>query len=114
MNYHKCKACHKGLVNERIAERRVQYATTMLQRYPEPKDWERVRFSDEVHFGWGLEGAISIIRKPGQRYCHDCIKKKPQPEEKDKRRIHCWAVVGHNSKSDIYFYDSGSLNGKMK
>lgn len=77
MNYHTCIACHKGLVNERIAERRVQYATTMLQRYPEPKDWERVRFSDEVHFGWGLEGAIRIIRKPGQRCCHDCIQEKP-------------------------------------
>lgn len=53
MNYHKCIACRKGWVNEHLAERRVQYATTMLQRYPEPKDWQRVRFSDEVYFGWG-------------------------------------------------------------
>ena len=56
MNYHKCIACRKGWVNERHAERRVQYANTMLQRYPEPKDWQRVRFGDDVHFGWGLKG----------------------------------------------------------
>ena len=114
MNYHKCIACCKGWVNERLAERRVQYANTMLQRYLEPKDWQRVRFSDEVHFGWGLEGSVRIIRKPGQRYCHDCSQEQPQPEEKDKRRLHCWAAVGHNFKSDIYFYDSGNPNGKMK
>lgn len=28
----------------------------MLQRYPEPKDWQRVRFSDEVQFGWPWRG----------------------------------------------------------
>ena len=86
----------------------------MLQRYPKPKYWQRVRFSNEVHFHWGPEGAIRIIRKPGQRYCHDCIQEQPQPEEKDKRRIHCWATVGHNFKPDMYFYDSGNPNGKMK
>lgn len=51
MSYHKCTACRKGWVNERLAERRVQYASTMLQRYPEPKDWQRVKFSNEVYFG---------------------------------------------------------------
>ncbi len=57
-NYHKYIACRKGWVNERLAERRVQYANTMLPRYSEPKDWQRVRFSDEVNFGWGPEGAM--------------------------------------------------------
>lgn len=51
MSYHKCTARRKGWVNERLAERRVQYASTMLQRYPEPKDWQRVKFSNEVYFG---------------------------------------------------------------
>lgn len=60
MSHHKCIACRKGWVNKGLAERRVQYATTMLQSYPEPKDWQRVRFSDDVHFGWGPEGAIRI------------------------------------------------------
>lgn len=73
-NHHKCR---EGWVNGRLAEHRVQYAITMLQRYPEPNDWQRVRFSDEDHFGWGPEGAIHIIRKPGQRYCHDCIQEQP-------------------------------------
>ena len=86
----------------------------MLQRYPELKDWQRLRFSDSVHFSWGPEGDIRIIRKPGQCYCHGCIEEQPEPEEKDKRRMHCWAAVGPNFRSDIYFYDYGTPNGKMK
>lgn len=61
MSYHKCTACRKGWVNERLAERRVQYASTMLQRYPEPKDWQRVKFSNEVYFGLGPERAIVSV-----------------------------------------------------
>lgn len=48
--YHKCIACRKGWVNDRLVERCVHYANTMLQRYPEPKERQRVRFSNEVHF----------------------------------------------------------------
>ncbi len=55
-----------------------------------------------------------MTRKPGQQYYHDCIQERPQPKEKNKRGIHCWAAVGHNFKSDIYFYDSSNPNGKMK
>ncbi len=45
----------------------------MLERYPNPEDWDHVRFSDEVHFGWGPQGKLRVIRKPGQRYCFDCV-----------------------------------------
>lgn len=31
----------------------------MLDRYPQPEDWYRVRFSDEAHFGYGPEGQLS-------------------------------------------------------
>lgn len=51
MEYHKCIACRRGWVNEKTRKDRLEYATVMLQRYPNPKDWYRVRFSDEVHFG---------------------------------------------------------------
>ena len=80
----------------------------------EPKAWQHIRFSDEAHFCWGPEGAIRVIQKLKQRYYHDCIQERPKPEEKDKKRIHCWAAVGHDFKSDIYFYDSGNLNWKIK
>lgn len=114
MNYHKCIACRKEWVKKSLAERQVQYANTMLQRYPEPKDWQTVRFSDEVHFGWGPEGSVRIIRKLGQRYCHVCIQGQPQLEEKNKTRLHCWVAVGYNFKFDIYFYDCDNPNGKTK
>jgi hypothetical protein len=86
----------------------------MLERYPRPKDWHHVRFSDEVHFGWGPQGKILIIRKPGMRYCQDCIQEEAQPAEKDRKRFHCWAAIGYNFKSLIHFYNvPGNTNGKM-
>ncbi|KAF1934605.1 hypothetical protein EJ02DRAFT_471768 [Clathrospora elynae] len=45
----------------------------MLEKYPKPEDWQHVRFSDKVHWSIGPEGKLQIIRKPGERYCSDCI-----------------------------------------
>jgi|SRR5450432_2893682 hypothetical protein len=89
MAYHKCIACKKGWVNRQTAEKRVEHARIMLERYPRPEDWHHVRFSDKVHFGWGLQGKILIIRKPGIRYCQNGIQEEAQPAEKDKKRFHC-------------------------
>ena len=37
-----------------------------------------------------------------------------KPEERDKKRHHCWAAVGHDFKSDMCFYEvPGNTNGKM-
>jgi len=114
LEYHKCIACRKGWVNKATASKRVEHARIMLERYPDPKDWYEIRFSDEVHFGWGPQGNLLIIRKPGMRYCQDCIQEASEPAEKDKKRFHCWAAIGYNFKSDIYFYNvSGNTNGKM-
>ena len=114
MEYHKCIACRRGWVNEKTAKDRLNWATTMLQKYPHPEDWHRVRFSDEVHFGYGTQDKLRIIRKAGMRYCQDCIEEIHEPSEKDKKRYHCWAAVGHNFKSDIHFYEvPGNTNGKM-
>lgn len=86
----------------------------MLDKYPCPEDWHRVRFSDEVHFGYGAQDKLNIIRKPGMRYCQDCVQEVDEPAEKYKKLYHCWAAVGHNFKSDIYFYNvPGNTNGKM-
>ena len=86
----------------------------MLEKYDSPEDWYIVRFSDEVHFGWGPQGKLRIIRTPGQRYCSDCIQYKDQPTETDKKRFHCWAAVGWNFKSPIHFNNvPGNTNGKM-
>ncbi len=43
----------------------------MLDKYPQPEDWHRVRFSDEVYFGYGTQDKLRIIRKAGVRYCQN-------------------------------------------
>ena len=86
----------------------------MLNNYPEKEDWYRVRFSDEVHFGCSSKGKLPIIRKPGQRYCQDCVQEEHMPDEKNKKRHNDWAAAGPDLKSFIHFYDvSGNKNGKM-
>ena len=77
--------CQRGWQSPKSAANRVEYATVMLQRHPEPEDWDRVRFSDEVHFGWGAQRQLRIIRKPGERYCITCIQHKEKPKAKDEK-----------------------------
>ena len=114
MDYHKCIACRKGWVNEKTRKLRMKWSDAMLSRYPNAEDWKQVRFSDEVHFGWGPQGKLRIIRRLGERYCHDCIQEADEPDEAVKKRHHCWAAAGHDFKSDIYFYRvPGNSNGKM-
>src|SRR5438045_4176146 len=62
---------------------------------PSPEDWHHVCFSDEVHFGWGPQGQLIIIWRPGMRYCQDCIQEEEQPVEKDKKQLHCWVAIGY-------------------
>jgi hypothetical protein len=91
MDYHKCIACQRGWVNPKTAKNRVNFSTVMLERYPLPVDWYRVRFSNECHYGWGDQQKLRIIRKPGQRYCYSCIQQRDEPAEKDRKRYHSWA-----------------------
>lgn len=51
INFRRCLECQKQYVSPRLAEQRVEYARTMVERYPQPEDWHQVRFSDEAHFG---------------------------------------------------------------
>lgn len=116
LDYGKHLACMKGWLSESAKKRSVEWATFMKARYHKPEDRYRVRFSDEVHFGYGSEGQLQIIRKPGIRYCFGCLQHSAPPpsEEKDRKRKHCWAAVGYNFKLDIIFYDvPENRNGKM-
>lgn len=86
----------------------------MLKKYLRKEDWRRVRFSDEVYFGLGAQGRLMIIRKAGIRHCPDCIQEEREPQEADKKKLHAWAAVGYNFKSDLVFYDIPTNNkGKM-
>lgn len=114
LDYHKCIECRKGWVNKATATRRKEYAEVMYSRYPHQEDWHHVRFSEKIHIGQGPQGKLRIIRKPGERYCTNCIQHANRPEEKDKKKLHCWAAVGHSFKSPLLFYDTASnSNGKM-
>lgn len=86
----------------------------MLAAYSEPEDWYWVWFSNEVRFGYGSQGKLHIIRKPGERYCQNCIQKANKLDKKNKKCHHCWAAIRHNFKSNIYFYEvSTNSNGKI-
>jgi transposase len=63
--YKKCIACRKSYVDPKLASKRIKYARDMLNKYPRPEDWRRVRFSDKCHFGLGPQGNLLIIRKRG-------------------------------------------------
>ena len=114
LKYRKCIACEKGFVSPVNAKRRLQAAKTALSFRPRPEDWRDIRWSDEAHVGLSPEGRVRIIRKPGERYCPDCIhhkEKELDPELREK--YHIWAAVGYDFKSQLVFYDAGNSNGKM-
>jgi hypothetical protein len=82
---------------------------------PNPEDWRNVRFSDEVHCRVGPQGRLRITRKPGERYCGDCIQEQlNRDDERDWETCHIWGAVGYNFKSDLTFYNTpGNKNGKL-
>lgn len=114
LDYWKCVACTRGWVSHDQAQRRKEYAEVMKQRYPTKEDWYLVRFSDEVHFGFGPQGKILIFRKPGQRYCSSCIQEREEPSEADLKRLHAWGAAGHGFKSDLEFYTIPPKEGTLK
>jgi hypothetical protein len=62
----KCIACQKQWVNKSTALHRKEWSKVTLERHPKPEDWHNIRFSDEVHWGFGPHGSICITRKPGE------------------------------------------------
>jgi hypothetical protein len=115
MDHYKCIACSKGWISGNLAPKRKEWAEVMLRKYPEPEQWRCVWFSDEVHWSVGPEGKVRIIRKPGERYCANCIQHTfDRSDEKQRNECqHSWAAVGYNFKSDLFFHTTNNKNGKM-
>lgn len=115
LGYRKCIACEKGFVSPLNAERRVKAAQTALCYRPRPEDWRDIRWSDEVHFGKTAQGKVRIIRKPGERYCPDCIHYAEEDNDHDiQERYHVWGAIGYGFKSEMQFYEvPTNTNGKM-
>jgi hypothetical protein len=74
-----------------------------------------VRFSDEVHCSVVPQGKLRIIRRPGERYCANCIQEQlNRDDEREWESSHIWAAVGYDFKSDLTFYNTpGNRNGKL-
>jgi hypothetical protein len=83
----------------------------MLDAYPQADDWKAVRFSIELHFGFGLDGKMRLIPRPGERVCEACSTKPEADWPRDLRKAHAWVAVGYGFKSEAVFYeDSTSPN----
>ncbi|KAK6363297.1 hypothetical protein TWF730_011363 [Orbilia blumenaviensis] len=113
IQYHMCIACRVSYLTPQACRRRVEFARVMLEKYPNSEDWRRVRFSDETHFGFGPEDRVYIWRKDGERYQPKCIQHKRNSKDKDYHRLHAWAAIGYNFKSELVFYTTANSNGKM-
>jgi hypothetical protein len=55
-----------------------------------------------------------IICRKGQQYCQGCIQETREPTKANQKKLHTWAAVSFNFKSDLIFYDvPTNNNGKM-
>lgn len=65
-DYHKYIACQRDWQSLSNKNNKLEYAKYMLEKYPKPKNWDCVSFSNEVYFGWGPQHQLQIIEKPGK------------------------------------------------
>jgi len=65
LDYGKHDVAIKENLFERIKRDRVDWASAMLTKRHTIELWKNVRFSDEFHAGFELEGQLKIIRKRG-------------------------------------------------
>ena len=86
--YRRCVACRRSWIEEGLADKRVIWATKMLAQRPQPPDWRNVRFTDEVHLGYGPQGRIWVTRRPGEKHCPDCVQQVDLPRAEDEKKVH--------------------------
>ncbi|KAJ4153707.1 hypothetical protein LMH87_010181 [Akanthomyces muscarius] len=113
--YRRCLRCEDTWVNPRHKAARLEYAKAKLEALPDAEDWKRVRFSGELHFGFGLDGRMRLLPRPGEKYaCPSCQMQTEEQQQKehspsdwdrDIRRVHAWAAVGQGYRSELVFYD---------
>lgn len=112
-DFGKYKACLKEFMDQKTQDDRWAWADAELLRRPEPKDFRKIRYSDEFHVGYGPEGQLWIIRRrgTGMRYRPDNIQYRDPPPEKGRYKAHGWAAVGYDFKMPkILWYDVPSNN----
>ncbi len=105
LSYRLCLRCRSSSVQKKTREKRVEHARKMLEMLPQAAEWRRVRFSGELHFGFGLHGIVRLIPRPGEGACCDCKMPQELGATRDVRRVHVWAAAGYGFKSELVFYD---------
>lgn len=108
MWYRRCLGCGRSVVHKRCCDKRVDWARRMLEAYPQPQDWRPVRFSIELHFGFGLDGKMRLLPRPGERFCTGCGEMAEAKWPRDIRRLHAWAAAGYGFKGELVFYDEST------
>jgi hypothetical protein len=80
--YSKYIACQKTWKNFNNQLKRLTFARSY--QYEISEFWNKVRFSDEYHFGLGPHRKLKIIRKPKERYYEDYTQFNYKPLKKEK------------------------------
>ncbi|KAJ6445173.1 HMG box protein [Purpureocillium lavendulum] len=115
LGYRRCLSCQRSVVHRRCREKRADWARRMLETYPVTEDWRRVRFSVELHFGFGLDGRVRLLPRPGERLqCPGCQSGNESGSgadagwNRDIRKVHAWAATGYGFKSRLVFYEEST------
>jgi hypothetical protein len=111
--YRRCVACHRSITSDVLAETRLEFAKEMLPKYPTKEDWRSVRFTDESHLGFGPEVWVWVTRKPGKVHCPDCVQEAPPKRKEHEKKVHVWAAIGYDYKSELYRYHPLNSNGAI-
>jgi hypothetical protein len=111
------------LLDPRQAKERLDWTDVQLEVRPHSKDWEKVYFCDEFHFGLGPTVTKRIKRKRGSKYRY-------KPENVHRKKVtkkdttaiaqaanplkifSIFVIIGPNYRRYIP-YDAGNSNGKM-
>ena len=104
LTYSKYLLALKEHLRERLMQKREKWAGDMHAKYPKPKDWENIRFSDEVYAGYTPQGHLWIARKRGtaMRYRRDNIQYRNPPPL--KRAPPSTYIGGNWVKSQVKTY----------
>lgn len=108
LGYRRCLGCGRCWVHKKTRERRAEYARRMLDAYAQTPDWRFVRFSGELHFGFGLDGKMRLLPRSGEKLCTGCETQPDAAWPRDVKKIHAWGALGHGYKSELVFYEEST------
>ena len=116
LDWWKCIACRKSWTSFNHVIRRVDWIEKALFLRSKSKNWNNVRYSDEMHTNFDSQERVYVIRKSNTRICVNCIQHVVEKFKKERnlKKKHVWIVVNYNFKLNMMFYDVfDNINDKM-